>query len=91
MTTTRNTVQRREVIGVLSRLQGFVSAQELHTLIERDGGRIALATVYTQLKRLVVNGEVDVVMTDRGESALSTMRRRVTPSSPFVSRVRRDR
>ena len=34
----------------------------------RDGGRIALATVYTQLKRLAAGGEVDVVMTDRGES-----------------------
>jgi Fur family ferric uptake transcriptional regulator len=56
------------VIGVLSRVQGFVSAQELHTLIERDGGRIALATVYTQLKKLVQLGDVDVVMTDRGES-----------------------
>ncbi len=64
----RNTSQRREVVGVLSRVQGFVSAQELHSLITRDGGRIALATVYTQLKRLVAAGEVDVVMTDRGES-----------------------
>jgi len=47
---------------------GFVSAQDLHTLIEHEGGHIALATVYTQLKKLVQNGEVDVVMTDRGES-----------------------
>lgn len=68
MSTTRNTLQRREVIGALSQVPGFVSAQELHTHIERDGGRIALATVYTQLKRLVANGEVDVVMTERGES-----------------------
>ena len=45
-----------------------MSAQELHGLIVRDGGRIALATVYTQLKKLVESGEVDVVMTDRGES-----------------------
>jgi Fur family ferric uptake transcriptional regulator len=66
--TTRNTAQRREVIGVLSRVQGFVSAQELHALIGRDGGQTSLATVYTQLKRLVATGEVDVVMTDRGES-----------------------
>lgn len=68
MSASRNTVQRREVIGVLSQVPGFVSAQELHTLIERDGGHIALATVYTQLKKLVQNGDVDVVMTDRGES-----------------------
>ena len=68
MTSPRNTIQRREVIGALGRVQGFVSAQELHATIIRDGGRIALATVYTQLKRLVDGGEVDAVMTDRGES-----------------------
>ncbi|MFI5035897.1 MAG: Fur family transcriptional regulator [Acidimicrobiales bacterium] len=66
--TVRNTAQRREVVTVLSRVQGFVSAQELHALITRDGGRIALATVYAQLKKLVASGEVDAVMTDRGES-----------------------
>ncbi|HVB70302.1 MAG TPA: transcriptional repressor [Acidimicrobiales bacterium] len=66
--TARNTAQRREVIAVLSRVQGFVSAQELHALIVRDGGGTALATVYAQLKRLVADGQVDVVMTDRGES-----------------------
>jgi Fur family transcriptional regulator, ferric uptake regulator len=64
----RNTTQRREVIGTLAHVQGFVSAQELHGLIVRDGGRISLATVYTQLKKLVASGEVDAVMTDRGES-----------------------
>ena len=68
MSASRNTVQRREVIGVLSQVQGFVSAQELHSLIGRDGGHIALATVYTQLKKLLQDGAVDVVMTDRGES-----------------------
>ncbi len=66
--TTRDTPQRRAVVRALSRLQGFVSAQELHALIADDGGRIALATVYSQLKSLVGSGEVDVVMTDRGES-----------------------
>lgn len=68
MPTTRNTAQHRQVVGVLGHVRGFVSAQELHGLILRDGGRIALATVYTQLKKLVESGEVDVVMTDRGES-----------------------
>ena len=68
MVITRNTVQRREVISALDGVQGFVSAQELHGLIAREGQQIALATVYTQLKKLVESGEVDVVMTDRGES-----------------------
>lgn len=65
---TRNTAQRRAVVGALSQIQGFVSAQELHQRIVRDGGPIALATVYAQLKRLVETGDVDAVMTDRGES-----------------------
>ena len=68
MATTRNTTQRREVIATLGRVQGFLSAQELHALIVGDGGQISLATVYTQLKRLADAREVDVIMTDRGES-----------------------
>ncbi len=68
MPSARNTVQRREVISVLGRVQGFVSAQDLHGLILKDGGQIALATVYTQLKKLVEHGYVDLVMTDRGET-----------------------
>jgi Fur family ferric uptake transcriptional regulator len=68
MASTRNTAQRREVIGVLGRVQGFVSAQDLHELIIKDGGQISLATVYTQLRKLVDSKGVDIVMTDRGES-----------------------
>ena len=59
MVTTRNTTQRREVITTLGRVQGFLSAQELHALIVRGGGRISLATVYAQLKRLADAREVD--------------------------------
>ena len=68
MGTSRNTVQRREVLDALDRVQGFLSAQELHALITSRGGQTSLATVYTQLKRLVASGDIDVVMTDRGES-----------------------
>ena len=64
----RNTVQRREIIETLDGVRGFISAQELHGLIVRRGGRIALATVYAQLRKLVDAGEIDVVMTDRGEN-----------------------
>jgi Fur family ferric uptake transcriptional regulator len=68
VTSTRNTAQRREVISALGHVQGFVSAQDLHGLITKEGGAIALATVYTQLKKLVESGDVDLVMTDRGET-----------------------
>lgn len=66
--TARNTSQRREVIRALERVQGFVSAQDLHGLILRDGGEVALATVYSQLRKLADAHQVDVVMTDRGEA-----------------------
>jgi Fur family ferric uptake transcriptional regulator len=68
VTSTRNTAQRREVISALSGVQGFVSAQDLHGMITKSGGAIALATVYTQLKKLAESGGVDLVMTDRGET-----------------------
>jgi Fur family ferric uptake transcriptional regulator len=68
MSGTRNTTQRREVIRALERVQGFVSAQDLHELIARDGGEVALATVYSQLKKLSDSHQVDSVMTDRGEA-----------------------
>lgn len=68
VTATRNTTQRREVIRALERVQGFVSAQDLHDLIVRDGGEVALATVYSQLRKLSDAHQIDVVMTDRGES-----------------------
>lgn len=68
MASTRNTQQRRDILHALAQLDGFVSAQELHARITRDGAALALATVYTQLKKLVATSEVDVVMTDRGEA-----------------------
>ncbi len=65
---TRNTSQRRAILTSLDQTRGFVSAQELYARISADGGRVALATVYAQLKKLVASGDVDTVMTDRGES-----------------------
>ncbi|MGH9019778.1 MAG: Fur family transcriptional regulator [Acidimicrobiales bacterium] len=64
----RDTAQRRNVLDALERSRGFLSAQDLHTSIRQSGGAVALATVYAQLRRLADAGEVDVVMTDRGES-----------------------
>ncbi len=68
MVQTRNTLQRREVIATLERAQGFLSAQDLHAMIVQRGGRISLATVYAQLRRLAEDGALDVIMSDRGES-----------------------
>ncbi len=64
----RNTSQRRVVLAALDGATGFVSAQELYGRITTAGGHVALATVYAHLKKLVATGDVDAVMTERGES-----------------------
>ncbi len=65
---TRNTSQRRAILTSLDQSRGFISAQELYGRLGEHGERVALATVYAQLKKLVASGDVDTVMTDRGES-----------------------
>ena len=64
----RDTTQRRAIVAALDQMAGFVSAQELYARIAAGGDRVALATVYAQLKKLVASGDVDAVMTERGES-----------------------
>jgi Fur family ferric uptake transcriptional regulator len=64
----RNTTQRRAILAALDQAAGFVSAQELYARIAAGGDRVALATVYAQLKKLTANGDVDAVMNERGES-----------------------
>ncbi len=64
----RNTTQRRAILAALDQAAGFVSAQELYARIAAVGDRVALATVYAQLKKLAASGDVDAVMNERGES-----------------------
>ena len=63
----RDTDQRRAIVAALRQIAGPASAQELYARIAAKGDRVALATVYAQLKKLVASGEVDAVMTERGE------------------------
>ncbi len=55
-------------MAALDQTAGFVSAQDLYARLAATGERVALATVYAQLKKLVASGGVDTVMTERGES-----------------------
>ncbi|MET4078629.1 Fur family transcriptional regulator [Janibacter sp. UYMM211] len=64
----RPTRQRVAVAEALSRSQAFESAQELHTRLSTAGERVGLATVYRALQAMAVDGDVDVVRTDEGES-----------------------
>lgn len=53
---------------ILTTLQDFRSAQEIHAALRDRGERVGLATVYRTLARLVAAGEVDVLTTQDGEA-----------------------
>ncbi|HVF20243.1 MAG TPA: Fur family transcriptional regulator [Mycobacteriales bacterium] len=65
----RPTRQRAAVTDVLSRVDGFRTAQDLHLMLREEGASVGLTTVYRHLQALVDAGEVDVVRSDDGEAA----------------------
>jgi Fur family transcriptional regulator, ferric uptake regulator len=69
---TRETPRKRALLAVLGAADGFLSVPELHRQLraelESQGIRIGIATVYSQLRRLVEAGAVDVLLGDDGES-----------------------
>lgn len=62
------TRQRAAVDDVLSRVDGFRSAQELHELLRREGTAVGLTTVYRHVQALADAGEVDVLRQGDGEA-----------------------
>jgi Fur family ferric uptake transcriptional regulator len=64
----RATKQRAAVSKLLSQINDFRSAQELHEQLRRQGEGIGLTTVYRTLQTLADAGEVDVLRTDSGEA-----------------------
>ena len=72
----RMTRQRTAVAGVLSDLEEFRSAQQLHELLHDRGEGIGLATVYRTLQTLVEGGEVDVLRRADGEAVYRRCARR---------------
>ncbi|MFP5220219.1 MAG: Fur family transcriptional regulator [Actinomycetes bacterium] len=64
----RTTRQRTAVADLLSRVDGFKSAQDLHDLLRHDGEQVGLTTVYRHLQALADAGQVDVLRTDEGEN-----------------------
>lgn len=63
----RNTWQREAVREALREQPGFVTAQELHRILEDAGRRIGLATVYRALAFLAETEEVDTIRADDGD------------------------
>lgn len=64
----RATKQRAAVSKLLSQIDDFRSAQELHEQLRRQGEGIGLTTVYRTLQSLADAGEIDVLRTDTGEA-----------------------
>jgi Fur family ferric uptake transcriptional regulator len=63
----RNTHQRRAVSSLLGSVEGFHSAQELHSMLRDRGERVGLTTVYRTLQGLADAGEIDVMRPPGGE------------------------
>ena len=64
----RSTRQRSAVVQLLSTIDDFRSAQELHDELRKRGDGIGLTTVYRTLQSLSEAGEIDVLRTDSGEA-----------------------
>ncbi len=65
----RMTRQRVAVGDILSRVNEFKSAQEIHDELRHKGDAIGLTTVYRTLQSMVETGEVDAIRTAVGETA----------------------
>src|SRR5918912_957767 len=63
----RNTRQRGALSGLLANLEGFHSAQDLHSMLRARGERVGLTTVYRTLQSLADAGELDVMRLPGGE------------------------
>ncbi len=63
----RNTRQKDAVRHTLGEVVGFVSAQQLHRVLQNHGSTIGLATVYRALADLAAAGEADSLQSKDGE------------------------
>lgn len=64
----RATRQKTAVNRALDEIEDFISAQDLHLVIQERGERVSLATVYRTLQQQVEDGSVDVLTPDDGEA-----------------------
>ena len=65
----RTTRQRTALVALLDELDGFRSAQDLHSLLRERGDSVGLATVYRALQALVDDGQLDVLRGADGEAS----------------------
>ena len=65
----RRTRQRAAVDQILSHLEEFRTAQQIHDVLRHQGDSVGLTTVYRTLQLMVEAEQLDAIRTDDGETA----------------------
>lgn len=63
----RNSARRIRILEYLQGVDRFLSSQEIHKRLRAGGDSLGLATVYRQLEILVEEGQVDSIVSPKGE------------------------
>ena len=72
-TNKRNTKQKDAVKHALSETTGFVSAQDLHSVLRNHGSTVGLATVYRALADLAAAGDADSIQATSAAGTAETL------------------
>ena len=67
-TARRRTRQRAAVEDLLTGIDEFRTAQQIHALLQASGERVGLTTVYRSLALMAQAGQVDVLLAEDGEA-----------------------
>ena len=65
----RSTRQREALVHVLDEVDGFRTAQQLHSMLAERGDKVGIATVYRSLQLLADADLVDVIHSEEGEAS----------------------
>lgn len=65
----RSTKQREALVHVLDEVDGFRTAQQLHTMLAERGDKVGIATVYRSLQLLADADLLDVLHSEDGEAS----------------------
>lgn len=63
----RNSARRTRILEHLQDVDRFLSSQEIHKQLKSQGQSLGLATVYRQLEILVEEGQLDSIVSPKGE------------------------
>jgi len=83
----RNSTRRDKIYQVLTEKRSFLSSQEIHKVLIRQGISIGIATVYRQLESLVQQGRADTIISPKGERLYSNCSQAETHHHHIICRI----